>query len=311
MNRPDTTTSAAPLPVPLPLALGLLLLSILLLAPPPAAGAEMGTEEEPEAAEMGTADEPEVGAEVGTADERAAEVAARVMEALGGEEAWDETRFISFGFAGRRMHWWDRQTGRHRVEGTTQDGEPWLVLHDVDSREGPDQGQAWVDGSEVTGERAAELLENAYGAWINDTYWLLAPYKLRDPGVNLAYESEATLDGGTYDVLALSFEAVGLTPGDRYWIYVDRESGLVHRWEYVLEHQPPDSTPTAWNWEGWQRYGEIMLAPLREQPREDRLLDLSPIAVHDSLPDSVFSSPDPVAAGGEERGEEGDGEAEG
>lgn len=274
-STPTASLSAAPLPA-------LLLLSALLLAPPPADGAEMGN-----------------------ADERAAEVAARVMEALGGEQAWAETRFVSFGFAGSRMHWWDRQTGRHRVEGTTQDGEPWLVLENVVSRE----GEAWFGGQKATGERAAELLENAYGAWINDTYWLLAPYKLRDPGVNLAWEAEAALDGRPHDVLALSFDHVGLTPGDRYWVYVDRETGRVDRWEYVLEHQPSDAEPTSWDWKGWQQYGEIMLAPRREQVRSDRVLDLSPIAVYDSLPDAVFTSPEPVtppeAAAGDAAGEAG------
>jgi len=230
-------------------------------------------------------------AEQGTADERAAAVAARAMEALGGEEAWAKTRYLSFGFAGRRWHWWDRATGRHRVEGTDQEGARWVVLHDLDSRE----GEAWIGGEKAAGEQAAELLENAYGAWVNDTYWLLVPYKLRDPGVTLAYDREATLDGKTYDVLALSFAHVGLTPGDRYWVYIDRDTGLMDRWEYVLEHQPPDAEPTAWRWEGWQRYGAIMLAPRRAQIGNDRVLDLSPIAVPDSLPDSVFTSPEPVA----------------
>ena len=237
---------------------------------------------------------PAASAEQGRADERAAAVAARALEALGGEQAWAGTRYLSFGFAGRRSHWWDRETGRHRVEGTSQEGERWVVLHDLDSRE----GEAWVDGERATGERAAELLENAYGAWVNDTYWLLVPYKLRDPGVDLAYDREAALDGKTYDVLALSFAAVGLTPGDRYWVYVDRDTGLMDRWEYVLESQPADAEPTAWRWEGWQRYGAIMLAPRRVQVGGDRVLELSPIAVPETLPESVFTSPEPVAAAG-------------
>lgn len=248
----------------------------LALAAAPAGAAEMGA------------------AEMGTADERAAAVAAQVMEALGGEEAWAGTRYLSFGFVGRRFHWWDRSTGRHRVEGKTPDGEPYVVLHDIDSRE----GRAWAGGEEATGERAAELLEGAYGAWVNDTYWLLVPYKLRDPGVVLGYDREETLDGETYDVLALSFEGVGLTPGDRYWLWIDRESGLLDRWAYVLEDQPPDSEPAAWRWEGWQRHGGIMLAPRRVQVGGDRVLDLSPIAVHETLPESVFTSPEPVAAAG-------------
>lgn len=244
-------------------------------------------------------------AEQGRADERAAEAAARAMEAMGGTEAWEGTRYLTFGFAGRRSHWWDRHAGRHRLEGTTEEGEPYVVLQDLGER----TGEAWIGGEKAEGERAAELLENAYGAWINDTYWLLAPTKLRDPGVNLAWDREETLEGRTYDVLALSFESVGLTPGDRYWVWIDRETGQMDRWAYVLEHQPPDSEPTAWRWEGWERYGDVVLAPRRVQVGGDRVLDLAPIAVPETLPESVFTSPEPVAAAaaGGDAGEDGGG----
>jgi hypothetical protein len=67
------------------------------------------------------------------------------------------------------------------------------------------------------------------------------------------------------------------------------------RWAYVLQNQPADAKPTAWHWQGWQRYGKIMLAPTRSQVDGDRKLELGDIAVFDNLPDSVFTSPDPVA----------------
>ena len=34
-------------------------------------------------------------------------------------------------------------------------------------------------------EQLGEMLENGRRAWINDSYWLVMPYKLRDPGVTL------------------------------------------------------------------------------------------------------------------------------
>jgi len=229
--------------------------------------------------------------EAGTVDPRAAEVAARAMAALGGEKAWAATRFIRFTFAGRRTHVWDRWTGRHRLEGKTKEGEPYVVLENVATRE----GKAWVGGQPATGERAAELVENAYAAWINDTYWLVMPYKLRDPGVILRYDGEEVLDGTPYDRLALSFEHVGLTPGDRYWAWINRSTGLMDRWAYVLEDQPADADPTVWLWQGWQRYGKIELAPLRRRVGEERTLDLSPIEVSDAMPDAVFESPETPA----------------
>lgn len=220
-------------------------------------------------------------------------LADRVMAALGGQEAWDATRYLVFDFAGRRTHWWDRYTGRHRLEGTTRDGESYLVLEDVDDQ--GEAGRAWFQGKPAEGEKAAELLKNAYAAWINDTYWLLAPYKLRDPGVNLSYAGRESVDGVNYDKLQLTFESVGLTPGDTYWMYLHPETGRVDRWAYVLEGQEPP--PTVWEWRGWQPYGsaKILLAPERVQPEGGRELSLAPIEVPDELPDAVFESPEPVA----------------
>jgi hypothetical protein len=215
----------------------------------------------------------------------------RLTAALGGRQAWDNPHYIHFTFAGRRTHWWDKWTGRHRVEGQTQDGKKYVVIENVNTKE----GTAWLDGQKLEGDKAQEMLKNAYGAWVNDTYWLIEPYKLRDPGVNLSYAGEETIDGKTYDKLAVSFGQVGLTPGDRYWVYVNRSTGLVDRWAYILESMPKEGPPTVWLWEGWQKYGNIMLAPHRTQVGEGgRKLELSDIAVTDQMPETVFTSPAPV-----------------
>ena len=44
-------------------------------------------------------------------DEKAVAVADEVMEALGGQSAWDNTRCLTWSFFGRRTHVWDKFTG--------------------------------------------------------------------------------------------------------------------------------------------------------------------------------------------------------
>jgi len=218
-------------------------------------------------------------------------VAERVQKALGGKEAWDNAHFIHFTYAGRRSHWWDKWSGRHRVEGQTKEGQKYVVLENISTKE----GTAWLDGKKAEGDKAKELLEGAYGAWVNDTYWLLMPYKLQDPGVNLTYDGEETIDGKTYDKLALSFGNVGLTPGDRYWAYINRDTGLMDRWAFILEDMPKEGPPSVWDWGGWQKYGNLMLAPHRTQiTGGDHKLEFTDIAVSDKMPDSVFTSPEAV-----------------
>jgi hypothetical protein len=226
----------------------------------------------------------------GSAQPTAKSVADSVQQALGGKDAWDKTHYIHFTFAGRRSHWWDKWSGRHRVEGDTKEGKHYVILENINTKE----GTAYLDGQKLEGDKSKEMLENGYGAWVNDTYWLLMPYKLQDPGVNLSYAGEETIDGKTYDKLALSFGKVGLTPGDRYTAYINRDTHLMDRWAFILQDMPKDGPPSAWQWDGWQKYGNIMLAPHRTQVGGDRKLELGDISVPAELPDAVFTSPAPV-----------------
>src|SRR5688572_3523051 len=87
----------------------------------------------------------------------AADIAGQVMQELGGKEAWDATHFIRFTFAGRRTHHWDKWSGRHRLEGQSPEGQKYVVLHDLNTR----QGQVWLDGKKAEGDAAKEWLERA------------------------------------------------------------------------------------------------------------------------------------------------------
>lgn len=196
------------------------------------------------------------------------EIAHRMMDAMGGREAFESVRLLRFDFEverdGERLalyrHWWDRQTGDYRIEGTERDGSPFRVLFDLTTGPTP-SGVAWRGGERLEGDEASELLERAYQRHVNDGYWLLMPWKWLDPGVRLTYEGERTLahdgDGGqTFDVVALEFaDDVGLTPNDRYWGYVSQRTGLMERWEYLLQDEDGTSgegEPTAWSWQDWQ-----------------------------------------------------------
>lgn len=228
-------------------------------------------------------------------DDKAIAIAERVMEALGGEQAWKATRTIRFTFANARTHYWDKHAGRERLEGTTKEGETYCVLLDLDTK----AGDVYLNGKPAAGEEKKKWLERGYAAWVNDTYWLVMPYKLHDPGVTLIYDGEESLDGATYDKLKLTFENVGLTPGDTYWAYINRDTGLMDRWAYILESYEPDAPATHWVWYDWQEYGDIMLASGRRNPESGRELPLSDIAVFGELPASVFTSPEKVVLQGE------------
>ncbi len=207
-----------------------------------------------------------------------------------------------------RTHLWDRWEGRLRYETRSKDGAPFVVLLDVNSRLGdayrlPAETPAGTGtpGAATTplkldSATAKPLLDEAYEAFINDTYWLLMPYKMKDPGVHLNYAGEETRDGRAYDLVELTFEDVGLTPRDHYWAHVNRKTHLMDRWSYILQDDPPRSEPTVWDWKGWTRRGRILLCPEKVTNRKRATMKiLHPIMeVYDTLPGAYFTSPEPL-----------------
>ncbi|RMD99298.1 MAG: hypothetical protein D6814_05855 [Calditrichaeota bacterium] len=212
-------------------------------------------------------------------DPKAIEIADRVMEKLGGRKNWDNTRYITWNFFGRRMHVWDKWTGNLRIEYKDQ-----VILMNLNTR----KGRAWKAGREITDpDSLQKVLDMGYRAWVNDSYWMFMPYKLKDTGVTLKYLGEGKMENGDQaDILQLTFANVGVTPENKYHIYVDKKTGLVRQWAYfrkATDDKPAFVVP----WNNWQRYGNILLSDDRGRGKHTN------IAVFDHLPDSVFTDPAP------------------
>jgi hypothetical protein len=213
-------------------------------------------------------------------DPRAIAIAHDVMHALGGYQSWNRTRFVTWNFFGRRTHVWDKHTGRLRFE-----SEDTLVLMNLQSKE----GRVWKDGVEMTdpGTRDEEV-DRAHGAWINDSYWVFMPYKLKDSGVTLKFLGEGTTEAGAAaDVIELTFDNVGRTPENKYHVYVDKESRLVTQWDYYPNASDPEPRFRI-PWLNWQRHGDILLSADRGERKHEAL------AVLHDVPDSVFQGVEPV-----------------
>jgi hypothetical protein len=226
-----------------------------------------------------------------TSDPKAVAVADQVMTALGGSDAWNAAHFLRFDFAvekaGKtvfsRSHTWDKWTGRYRLEGKDKAGIPYLTLMNLHTKD----GKAYKNGKELQGAEAKKALDSAHEAWVNDTYWLLMPYKMKDPGVILAYDAEKKLGQDPCDVVVLTFDHVGLTPKDTYWVWVNKTTHLVDRWDFVLEgEKPPAET---YLWKGWRKYGPILLAPDRQGSTSRIFFPV--LDVPKSVPDATFTTP--------------------
>jgi len=222
-------------------------------------------------------------------------VAMMAYEATGSPNAWESVRFIRFDFAvevdGQRglsnRHLWDRATGDYRLEWPVGPDTTVVALFNVSSR----TGTVFMNGDPVGAEAADQLVAAAYRRHINDTYWLMAPHKLFDPGVLRTYMPDSS--SASAEVLHLSFDNVGLTPGDQYWMKVDPASGEMMEWTYVL--QGPNHWRGTYRWVDYRTLetptGTIRLSERKEAVGGGRAILTDHVALPEAVPTEVFVNP--------------------
>ncbi|MFP4228288.1 MAG: hypothetical protein ACLFTE_05610 [Salinivenus sp.] len=243
------------------------------------------------------------------AETKADSLALRLMEAHGAD-AFASAPYLRFNFAIETSeeeqvvarHFWDRTTGEYRVEWQPGPDSNYVALMDVGSVEDQmPEGTVYLNGTELTGEAGEEARQRAYGRYINDTYWLLAPLKVYDSGVNRNYAADSSTTD--HEVLRLTFGDVGLTPDDTYWFYVSTETGRLDRWSMRLQNMPEDAAPRAYDWTDHVTLdapaGEVTLARRHEAVGEDQAILTNQLALPSSPPSGVFSTPTPMLSADE------------
>lgn len=209
-------------------------------------------------------------------------LADQVMNAMGGREKWDATNVIHWNFLGKRTLLWNKQNNWVRID--IPETQTVVVLNMND-----DSGKAWVSDSLITDDQQLnKLLKSAKNMWINDSYWLVMPFKLKDSGVTLTYlREEESYTGEKCDVLGLTFTNVGNTPQNAYEVWVSIENRLMIQWAYYKDAE--DEKPFfVLPWTDYIEYDGLMLSG----ERGDK--DITEIAVFDSVPEGAFESPEKI-----------------
>ena len=101
----------------------------------------------------------------GTQGPEADELATKMITAMN-KEAFDTTEIIEWSFRGKHFYKWKKQEGL--VEVSWDDNQVTLNLE---------------DHSKSTGG-SSEVIQTALNYFNNDSFWLLAPYKVFDEGVD-------------------------------------------------------------------------------------------------------------------------------
>ena len=156
---------------------------------------------------------------------------------------------------------------------------------DINTRD----GRAWLKGKELAGDEAKKHLEQAYAAWVNDTYWLLMPYKLKDPGVTLdagrrGDEGRRVLGQAAPHLRQRGADAEGQVLGLRQPQDRPRRS-------LGLRPQGREQAADVLHVDQLEEVRRVMLADDRSNATDDMRIHFPVLEVPESLPDVLFSAP--------------------
>ena len=135
-----------------------------------------------------------------TADDLALKMLNRIQH-----NAYENTRYIEWGFGGRRTYKWDKTA--HIIDVSWNNTKVTLHPNNLE------KSIVYIDGKEST-EDKEKLVKRAESSFNNDSFWLVAPHKLFEPGI---IRTLVQVDG--QDALKVKYTTGGTTPGDSYiWI---------------------------------------------------------------------------------------------
>ncbi len=182
---------------------------------------------------------------VGQAGQQADALATEVMEKLN-KQAFDSLPYLQWEFfRPGQKYFWDKQNNRAIIEW----GEN-KVLMNLDSQ----MAVAYKDGQIVEGEALEKMKTKAWSNWCNDSFWMIAPFKLFDPGTTrelVEVEEENALG------LHVKYASGGVTPGDSY-LWIIGEDKIPTGYKMFTSIIPLQGMYSSWA--GWDNFGGVLLS---------------------------------------------------
>ncbi|MDE3740570.1 hypothetical protein [Maribacter polysaccharolyticus] len=121
-------------------------------------------------------------------------------------EAFKDTRYLEWTFRnGKHAYQWDKTLGKVKVSWSDMTVD--LNLNNTQESEVFEKGRMITEQ-----EKRQKAIKKSIGLFNNDSYWLVAPFKVFDEGVERYLVKS---DDGT-DALLVTYTSGGSTPGDSY-----------------------------------------------------------------------------------------------
>lgn len=210
---------------------------------------------------------------------KADELANKMLKSLN-KSAWDSTNVVVWTFKGGHQFVWDKKKQLVQVKWDKND-----VLLNLKEW---NKGKAFSDGKEVTDEQLDVLRGKAWSFFCNDSFWLIAPYKVFDEDVSRKIVKNK--DGS--EALLVSYASGGVTPGDSYLWFLDKNATptAYKMWVKIIPIGGVSAT-----WEDWKttETGAIIAQSHKLGPLNIKIIelhtgnDLTAVKVDASLFDKI------------------------
>lgn len=170
---------------------------------------------------------------IGTKGAEAEQLANKMLNVLD-YEAYRNTNYIEWTFKKSHHYKWKKNEGVCMVYWKSNKVD--LNLKDQS------KSKAFIENLEVNGEKADKLFAKATNFFNNDSFWVVAPYKVFDEGTE---RSIVTLDNGKKGLL-VTYKSGGSTPGDSYLWHLD-DTGKPTSFQMWVDILPIGGLEATWN----------------------------------------------------------------
>ena len=151
--------------------------------------------------------------------------------------AWFAAEGAEWTFRNDRHYVWHKHLGRVKVDLS----ETLTVYLDISTS----RGRAFERGQALDRTAGTAHVARAIKAFNNDSFWLAAPFKARDPGTQRSLVTDESGEG-----VLVYYTSGGSTPGDRYlWRFsTNHHPKLWQLWVHIIPVKGVRFT-----WEDWRR----------------------------------------------------------
>lgn len=169
----------------------------------------------------------------GEQGESADQLAYKMLEALN-QEAYLNTDYLEWTFKGRHHYKWYKSDKTCEVS-----WDDMTILLDLKNNT---NSKVFAGKQEYNGIEKQDYIDKATRYFNNDSFWLVAPYKVFDEGSERRLVK--TEDGN--EALLITYTTGGTTPGDSYLWHLD-DSGKPKSFQMWVDILPIDGFEATWS----------------------------------------------------------------